>query len=33
MGTFIDTDMQQYMLLMYNSIKDRFNGSGMCIQV
>ena len=34
MGTFIDIEMQQYMLLMYNSIKNRgFNGSGMYIQV
>ena len=33
MRTFIDIEMRQYMLLMYNSIKDRFNGNGMCIQV
>ena len=25
MGTFIDIEMRQYMLLMYNSVKQRFN--------
>ena len=31
--TFIDIEMRQYMLLMYNSIKDRLIGSGKCFQV
>ena len=30
---FIDIEMRQYMLLMYNSIKDRFSVSGIGIQV